>query len=97
MFQLAKNRSLHKIDEEAIFESYFGESLYLVTSKLSKVCLSARKLQTPKTVQLVLAEQISVILSLEVVVVRASAYLCWYVRCKIARDQILKVTTRQKI
>ena len=35
MFQLAK--SLHKIDEEAIFELYFVESLYLVTSKLSKV------------------------------------------------------------
>ena len=59
--------------------------------------MSARKLQTPKTVQLLLAGQILVILSVEVVVVRAFAYLHWYVRCKTARDQILKMTTRQKI
>ena len=59
--------------------------------------MSVGKLQTPKTVQLLLAGQISVTLSVEVVVVRASAYLRWYVRCKIARDQILKVTTRQDL
>ena len=70
---------------------------YSISTKLSKVCLSARKLQTPKIVQLLLGGQISVIPSLEVVVVRVSAYLRWYVRCKTARDQVLKVTTRQDL